>query len=174
MLFNIVIYITISAQQFSFFSKTFIATKYDTILTRILVLNGLCILATWTTIANLLNFGIVLQYSADVSAATVGTISLSLLTVVVAIYFSLENTILDKYVRYVFVVYPVVIWALIGVLADHWGKPGEKRNSVFALVLLLATAVLAFIRVGLFFIFVYFRPLKKRPTTTDASNIVAI
>ena len=134
-----------------------VASKVDVKLTQILVLNGLFFYATWTTIASLLNFSIVLQHTSNVNPATVGTIILSLLTVLLLIYFSLENTILDRYVRDVFAVYPVVIWALIGVVAKHWGKSGEERNSVFALVLLLVTAVLMLLRGCLLIFFYFFR-----------------
>ena len=159
--FNLVIYVTISTLSFFFFSRMSIATKLDTYATRILALNGLSFFATWSTIAMLVNLCVVLQYSLGVSAATSASISLSLLATALVVYFTLENTILDQYTRYVFSVYPVVIWALIGILADHWGKSGEKRNSVFALILLLVTVALAFARTVLFVIFYHFRPTKK-------------
>ena len=97
----------------------------DDVLTKVLVLNGLSLYATWTTIAGLVNFSIVLQYTFDIDPSTVGTVTLALLSAVILLYFSLENTVLDPYSRDAFTVYPVVIWALIGILGKHWGVPGN-------------------------------------------------
>ena len=171
---NTIFYITLFVLTRSLSAKIPTASKYDVLLTRILVLNGISIFAVWTTIVIVVNLAIVLQYSSGLSASTAGTAALTLLAVGVFVYFLLENTVLDKYVRYVLVPYPVVIWGLIGIVAEHWGKPGETRNSVYTLVLLLAMVVLTVIRVVLFFLFRHFRPLKKRPATTDATNLVAV
>ena len=160
--FDLVIYVTISALAIYFFANMTVASKTDDRLTRVLVLNGLSFYATWTTIAALVNISIVLQYTFNVDATTVGTVILTLLAAVLLIYFSLENTILDQYARDVFAVYPVVIWALIGVVAKHWGKSGEERNSVFALILLLVTVALTFLRGGLLVLFYFFRKREGR------------
>ena len=155
--FNLVIYLTISAFDFAFNANYSTASKLDDTLTTVLVKNGLSLYATWTTIAGLVNLSIVLLYSFNVDPSTVGTVTLSLLAGAVLLYFTLENTILYQYSRGVFTVYLVVIWALIGVLGKHWGVPGEWRNGIFALVLLLGTVALAFLRAGLFVIFYHFR-----------------
>ena len=76
--FDLVIYITISMMAFYFYSRMSVASKIDGLLTRALVLNGLSLYATWTTIAALINSSIVLQYSFDVNPSTFGTVTLSL------------------------------------------------------------------------------------------------
>ena len=131
-------------------------SKTDDQLTMVLVLNGLALYATWTTIAGLVNFSIVLQYTFSVDPSMVGTATLALLSAVILLFFTLESTVLNSYARDVFTVYPVVIWALIGVLDKHWGVPGEERNAVFTLVVLLGTVALAFLRTGLFVVFYHF------------------
>ena len=55
---------------------------------------------------------------------------------------------LFKVLRYVFSVYLVVIWALVGELSAHWGAPGEERNSRFTLGLLVVTVALFIVRIG--------------------------
>ncbi len=139
-----------------------LATRVDVWLTRILSLNGLCFYAAWTTIASLVSVSIVAQHSSHHSPSDSGTISLVLLTVTVIVYFLLENTLFDKFLRYVFSVYPVVIWALIGVLSKHWSDDDAKRNNIYTLVLLLVVCLLSAVRIVLFIAFTIFRPLEKK------------
>ena len=169
--FVVIIYLTISAFAFSFYASYSTASNLDDVLTRVLVLNGLSLYATWATIAVFVNFSIVLQYYFNIDPSTVGTVTLALLAGVVVIYFLLENTVLDQYARDVFTVYPVVIWALIGIVDKHWGVPGEGRNAVFALVLLLGTVGLVFLRSGLFVVFYHFRQRSSRGKKMPAKSV---
>ena len=137
-----------------FYTTSSLSNNLDKTLTWILPVNGLFLYATWTTIASLVNLAVVLQYTNAVSldATTSGTISLSLLLAVLVVYSILENTVLFSVLRYVLSVYPVVIWALTGEVAAHWGAKGEERNSRFALGLLIVTVVIfifRIIRIGL-------------------------
>ena len=133
--------------------------KIDLWITRLLVPNGLVIYATWLTAATHINLGIVLQYFANVSATTTGAVMLWLLSVLTLSYFALENTILDRYTRFIFMVYPVLIWALSGVMSAHWGKEDPDTNPVLTLLLLLLAIVLLLTRAVLVTIFAFRRPL---------------
>ncbi|KAJ0059537.1 hypothetical protein NL108_001892, partial [Boleophthalmus pectinirostris] len=131
---------------------------------RIIVQNGVMIYTTWTTIATLINLAIVLTYEAGMNPLDAGTISYSILSVVLLAWFVLENTVLDKHVRYVLIVYPVVIWALSGNLDKNYDPESPNRNGIF-IVVLLALACLIFVtRIGL----VIWRH-KKRPLYRDAN-----
>ena len=134
------------------------SSRADYWLTWFLPVNGVMFYATWVTIATLANLASVLQYYTDLSPADSGTVCLALLTVIVVTYFILENTILDRFTRYVFSVYPVVVWALIGIVTEHWGKEGQRRNAVFTLVLLIVVLVHVVARVILFIAFTIWRP----------------
>jgi len=156
--------------------------RCDLWLTRIVVLNGLALYASWVTIASCLNIGIVVQYySPQPAPATVealgsgsgggqgmstaletnaGTVILALLAVVVLVYFVLENTVLDRFTRFVVTFYPTVIWALIGVLVQHWNKEEDNRNNIFTAVLLGVVILLGCVRVVLLILFAFVRPLK--------------
>ena len=146
-----------------FYKIRFKPHKADAVLTWILPINGLFLYATWTTIASLINLAAAIQYSSrvNVSATDCGTISLSLLLVALVVYFVLENTVLYRFLRYVLSVYPVVIWALSGALAKHWGVEGEERNSRFALGLLIVTIIAFIVRIIIVVIFSVIRPLSK-------------
>ena len=147
-LFNVFFYPTLAMLVGYFYKVRSEAHKADTVLTWILPVNGLFLYATWTTIASLVNLAAALEYtSTNVSATNSGTVSLSLLLVTVIVYFILENTVFYRFLQYVFSVYAVIIWALIGVLSVHWGVEGEERNSRFALGLLIITIILYIVRI---------------------------
>ena len=130
--------------------------------------NGLVIYATWLTVATHINLGVVLQYFAGVASGTTGTIVLWVLSLVVLGYFALENTILDRYTRFIFMVYPVLIWALTGVLSAHWGKETPNTNPLLTAMLLVLAVVLFLARAVLVVFFALFRPLYIAPITNYA------
>ena len=161
-LFNVVFYPTIGALFGYFKVIEEDVGKVDNVLTRSLPMNGLCFYCTWTTIASLINLTAAVQTTTSISNEDMATVSLTLLLAVVLVYFILESTVLDNFgFRYVFSVYPVVIWALIGVLSAHWGNEGEGRNNIYTLVLLLLTVVLFAIKFILVGLFIKFRPHSK-------------
>lgn len=147
--------------------------KYDYYITQFLVVNGLVVYGTWLAIATLINFDIVLSYYGTQTSVTAGTVSLSLLAFELLVYFVIENTVLDRYIRYVFMVYPVAIWALSGVASAHYNEAGGERNFIITTVLLGVTVLLFLARIVLFFVFAFFRPLTKpldRPLSVKAED----
>ena len=162
--FNLVFYPTIASLAF-FLSRADEAKVYDLWLTRVLVLNGLLFYTTWTTIASLINLAAAMEYDGDVSGSTSAYVALSLLAATVITYFILENSLFDRYLRYAFAVYPVIIWALSGSLAKNWNNSDPSGVNIFSLVLLVVTIVLALVRIILFILFTFFRPLRARSVT---------
>lgn len=45
--------------------------------------------------------------------------------------FVLEQLVLDKHVRYILIIYPVVIWALSGNLDKNYDAKSPSRNGIF-------------------------------------------
>ncbi|XP_022089454.1 uncharacterized protein LOC110978630 isoform X2 [Acanthaster planci] len=129
----------------------------DLIAVRIIVQNGLALYATWVTIATLLNFAIVLSYWGGMSQSDASTVSLSILLVEVLVYFVLENIVLEKYLRYTYTVWMVVLFALTGSVAKNW-SPGS-RNSIFSVVLLALAGALFIVKIALSIWRAYTRPL---------------
>lgn len=138
------------------------AFKIEGYLSQIIVVNGLVIYATWVTIATLINLTIVIQYYGGLNGTDSGTVALTVLMFELIVYFVLENTILDRFLRFVFMVYPVVIWALSAVVSAHYD--GE-RNAIYTVVLLVIALVLFIVRVVLMVIFRFFRPLASKFVT---------
>ena len=146
-------------------------SKTEKVVANVLVINGIAIYATWLTFATLANFSIVLQYFAGVDAVTTGTAMLTVLTVEVVVYFALENTILDRYARYVFIVYPVLIYSLAGILSKHWNDV-DRQNPIFTLVLEVVVCVLFIARIVLWILYHFFRPLPSPPGSKDVVRVL--
>ncbi|TKS87719.1 hypothetical protein D9C73_021843 [Collichthys lucidus] len=123
--------------------------KVDLWLHRVLVQNGIAIYATWTTIASLVNLTIVLTNDGNMSHTDAGTLALSVLTVVLFVWFILENSVLDKHVRYILTIYPAVIWALTGVFTKNYDAAAPTRNNIFIAAQLAVACTLFVSRVVL-------------------------
>ncbi|XP_014835116.1 PREDICTED: uncharacterized protein LOC106912846, partial [Poecilia mexicana] len=97
---------------------------------RILVQNSLAVYTTWSSIASLLNFSVVLQLW-GVDKSTAATISLCILFAELLGWFVLENWVVDRWVRNILTVYPVVIVALVGIIYRHFNLADPTPNTVF-------------------------------------------
>lgn len=113
---------------------------------RWMVQNGLAVYTTWTSIASLINFAVVLQLW-GVSHSTAATASLCILFGEIVAWFILENWVLDRWVRYIITVYPVVIVALVGNITKHYNSADPTPNAIFMVVLLVVACVLFVFRV---------------------------
>ena len=112
--------------------------KLDKIITWLLPINSMFLYAAWASLASHINLTIVLSYFTSLNEADSGTIGLALITLMIFIYFVLEFTIGLPFLRYVYTVYPVVVWVCVGILARHWRNLEEdNRNKFFTLVLLV-------------------------------------
>ena len=123
--------------------------KVDLILTPVLLHNGLAVYTTWTTVATLLNMGITMQYTGGnrVDASTTGIVVLSVLMLIELVWFLLENTVLDCYTRYVYTIYPVLIWALSGVITNNIDDDDNKETNTIAVGALVLTGLLLLVRI---------------------------
>ncbi|XP_068197443.1 uncharacterized protein [Antennarius striatus] len=121
--------------------------RRDLLCLRVLVQNGLALYTTWTSIASLINFSLVLQLW-GVDRSTAATASLCILLGEVMAWFILENWVLDRWVRNILMVYPVLIFALIGNIARHFNPADPSINAIFMVVLLVLAFVLLFFRVS--------------------------
>ncbi|XP_061784637.1 uncharacterized protein [Nerophis lumbriciformis] len=113
---------------------------------RILVQNGLALYTTWTAIASLINFTLVLQLW-GVVRSTAATVSLCILFAELVLWFILENWILDRWVRNILTVYPVVIVALLGNVWKHFVSADPTPNTIFMVTLLVLACILLVFRV---------------------------
>ncbi|KAL8564704.1 hypothetical protein ACOMHN_004197 [Nucella lapillus] len=121
----------------------------DIWLVRGFVQNGLGIYATWTSIATLLNLAMVITYSdgSEVSVSTASTIALGILSGEIVVFVTTDLLVLDRYSRYTFTPYIVVVVALIGSISKNWES--GATNSVFTAVLLALGSVALLLKVVL-------------------------
>ena len=129
-----------------------------------LFLNSLVMYATWAVITTLLSSGHFLQEDADVHVDTTATVILSLIASICIAYFLLENTILDRFLRYVIAVYPVVIWTLAGMIADRWDSMRDditERNNLIILSLSCVAMILFVLRLVLLIVFFFQRRIDE-------------
>lgn len=118
----------------------------DLLCLHLLVQNGLCLYATWTTIATLINLTIVLQL-VGVDKNIAATVSLCILLVELVGWFLLENFLLDHWVRWILSVHPVAVLALLGIVSKHFDPEHPSPNAIFMVVLLVVSCMLLVARV---------------------------
>ena len=143
-------------------------SKRDFILVQVLVNNGLALYTTWTTIASLINLTMAITYVNGVAQDVASTIALVILAVEIIVWFSLENTILDKFVRYTLTIYPVVIWALSASINKNWDP--TKRNSIISVILLAVACTLLVVRIAI----VVWRHMKHKSKTVGNSSTMLL
>ena len=144
--------------------------------TRVLTLNALSLFAAWAVLCALFHLAAVFGEDTDLHGDTIATSLLSLLGAITVSYFLLEATILDRYLRFVFVVYPTVAWWVGGVLSRQWdGDFGQiSRNNLLAFVLLVAVCGLFVVRLVLIVLFGCFRPLAGGGGKDDVLGLALI
>ncbi|XP_045618892.1 uncharacterized protein [Procambarus clarkii] len=122
--------------------------KVDLWMYRVLWHNGMALYTTWSTIAALLNLGVALRYAAGLDMQYVVYVVLGALSGIMILWFVLENTILDRYVRYTITPYAVVIVALVGIYIKQYAE--STTETGYFIVVLLGVAVFCFVaRLGL-------------------------
>lgn len=72
----------------------------DLLAYRILLLNGLGIYTTWTTLASLISIAVALLYDGEVGEPVPSLVTLSFLTILLALWVPLELIFWDNYFRY--------------------------------------------------------------------------
>ena len=144
--------------------------------THLVTLNGLVFYGAWATLSVMFHVASVLKEDSDLHSDTIATCLLSLLAACTVSYFLLEATILDRYLRYVLVVYPAVMWWLGGILDEQWNNEFStiSRNDLVAFVLLLVVGGLFLVRLVLIVVFGCVRPLVGGGGREDVDGIAFI
>lgn len=122
--------------------------KVDLWMYRILWHNGMATYTTWTTIAALLNLGIALRYEAGLAMQIVVYVVLGSLSGILVLWFLLENTVLDRFMRYTITPYAVVVLAMAGIYVKQYAT--ATMETGYFIVVLLGVAVFCLVaRLGL-------------------------
>lgn len=141
-------------------------------LTRFMVHNGLAFYATWTSIATLLNLASAITYAGDLVPQEVSsTISLGILSAELVVYFALDMSVWDRFVRYTFSPYIVLIWALTGAVIDDGADLAKTRNSIFTVVLLAIAATMFLVKVAVMIYRHCKKPFQNQPNTQGLNTV---
>ena len=110
---------------------------------RVLCQNGVVFYNTWVSIANCLNLTIVLQRSLNVDGSKAATGALCVLLILILAWFIMENFVIEKFTRFTFSEYIVLLVGLSGVLKKQWTDGKGTQGFVLALLVLSALLFLA-------------------------------
>ena len=80
------------------------------------------------------------------NASSVGA---GILLGLILVYFVLENFVLEKYLRYIFTIYPVLIFAFFGVIDKLVKTGGSRQNITFGSVNMSICVALFITRIAL-------------------------
>jgi len=115
-----------------------------------LTMNGFGVYTTWTVIATLINLSVALVYEFEVDMTKTCLTALCLLVIVHVTWFMVENTVLDRYVRYLLTPYMVIIWAVNGIRVNIQEKGDiSERLSDFVVAVLIIACLTFVVRIGL-------------------------
>ena len=90
-----------------------------------------------------------------------------MLAVAVVGYFALENTVLDRFNRFVVMVYPIIIWGLIGIISKNWGLQDPNVTPVITLLLLVLVIILFAARIVMIICFAKYRQISYKLSNGD-------
>ncbi|XP_046543439.1 uncharacterized protein LOC124253666 [Haliotis rubra] len=110
--------------------------RVDDALIRGLVQNGIALYATWTSMAAFITMAVLMVYRSDptINQATASSVVLAFIAAFLVVYSITDLIVLDKYSRYTFTPYAVILWVLIGILVSL--PATNATNFIFAAVLL--------------------------------------
>ncbi|CAL4067741.1 unnamed protein product [Meganyctiphanes norvegica] len=122
--------------------------KVDLWFIRIFWHNGLAMYTTWTTITALLNLAMVLKYELNIDEQLIVYIVLGVISGLMLLWFILENTALDRWMRYTVTQYAVIVVAMVGIY--YKGYTSANMETGYFMVTLLGVSVFCFVaRLGL-------------------------
>ncbi|XP_036377830.1 uncharacterized protein LOC118773148 [Megalops cyprinoides] len=113
---------------------------------RFMTQNGLALFATLSSIEALINMGVALKYSAGLQDPLVSTVVLTVLFVGLLVWFTFESFIFEKYTRYTFTVYPVVVLCLGAMFTRSYRVNDIALNTIYCGFLMIAATILNTIR----------------------------
>ncbi|XP_071491950.1 uncharacterized protein [Diadema antillarum] len=101
---------------------------------RILIHNGLAIYAAWATVATTVNMSVAIIYDFGFPSDTATYVSLTILAADLIVFFIFDLWVIDRYTRYVFMVYPTFVWALSAIMVAN-GNETSSPAFIYAGVL---------------------------------------
>ncbi|XP_046377346.2 uncharacterized protein LOC124149662 [Haliotis rufescens] len=116
--------------------------RVDDALIRGLVQNGIGLYATWTSMATFITMAVLVVYRSDpiINQNTASSVVIAFIAAFLVAYTATDLTVLDKYSRYTFTPYAVVMWVLIGILVS---LPATNSANFIVTAVLLGLTIVA-------------------------------
>lgn len=124
--------------------------KGERIASYVLIQNGLDVYFTWTTVATCISISICLQYCPGsalyMNQTGAGTVGISILLIINVVFYSLDVTLFFDRCKYLYMGYLTLLWALGGVLVEHYDI--NNQNTIIIIVAIVLTALTLFIKIA--------------------------
>ena len=128
--------------------------------TRVLVHNGIAFVVAWFSVQWILH-AVMTATEYGLDAGLAASVGLAILCLQLVVWFVLEHSILDRFVRYIHIEYLVVMAMLAAIVFEHWNnKDEELTNRAFTVALLGFTFVLQVCRVFLVLLYCRFKSIE--------------
>lgn len=116
----------------------------DVWFTRLLMIEGMCVQATLSTITTIFNFGIVCRYSLDVGGLPTAVVSQLIVLLAILVWFVLDFRVLDKHTRYVVSPYVIVCIMQLAIVTNAPLTPlySNALLTVYTFAVLFKVAML--------------------------------
>ena len=119
----------------------------DIWMVRILVQNGLGMFAAWGTVAAMFNFAVVLCFGTGTKSEVASTVSLSIFMLEIFAWWIFDNFVFDKYLRYLFTPYIVILLSIAGIISKNWDP--TKTNALFTVLIFGLVFLMTVIKLAL-------------------------
>ena len=110
-----------------------------------LVTNGIGMYTSWLVVATHLNLGRVLLERAGLMLGISGSITFSLLTFLLALWFVLDLGVLEKYTRFLYTPYIVFSVALSGISVQNFDA--ESPTQIYIVMLLITSLAMLALKI---------------------------
>ena len=139
--------LTVSLRRLNEFGALLYAhdLKREIWINRILVQNGLAMFAVWGTVAAMFNFAIVLKYRTGAKQEVASTVSLSIFIIEILIWWIFDNFVFEKYLRYLFTPYFVLLVSIAGIISKNWNP--NSMNAIYTLFVFATVFILSVIKI---------------------------
>ena len=151
------------ARLYSHASQLDQTQRADLWLTRVLVLNGIALAAGWVEVLVIQDLTRTLKYQGELDDETTALVGLSLLAARLVLYFAVEQTFLDRFVRHMVAQYFVYPWALIWMLVQQASQASgvvSETTSAYTISLLVVAVAMVVAKVVLNSIYACARRIK--------------
>lgn len=136
----------------------------------ILVINGMGIYDTWTTLASFLNLTIFFKYKVELDSNAVCLGMLIFILVAFIGWFILENTVLKVFANPLITHYMVLVWAMVGIYEEQQDLVSEEVTALI-IALMAAGSFMLVVRIVLIIYRNNNNAIYRRPNLQNGSKV---